>query len=50
RFLVSIDRIESLTGLDFFHELPDDVEQRLEAQVVRDGWQVDSFSRTPSRY
>lgn len=50
RFLVSIDRIESLTGLDFFHELPDDVEQRLEARVVRDGWQIDSFNRTPSRY
>ena len=50
RFLVSIDRVEALTGLNFFHDLPDAVEQRLESQVRREGWKIESFNRTPSRY
>jgi hypothetical protein len=31
---VSVDRIEEETGLDFFSELPDDIENPLEAQVI----------------
>jgi endonuclease G, mitochondrial len=33
-YLVSVDRIEALSGLNFFQELPDPEEDRLEAQVA----------------
>lgn len=32
-FVVTIDEIESLTGFDFFSELPDDIEDSLESQI-----------------
>ena len=32
-FGVSIDEIEARTGLDFLHELPDEIEDLLEADV-----------------
>ena len=38
KFLVSIDEIERRTGLDFLSELPDDIEDRLEAQVATGLW------------
>lgn len=31
---VSVDRIEQLTGFDFFHELPDNVENRIEKSAI----------------
>lgn len=31
-YVVSIDSLESLTGIDFFHKLPDDIEQKIEKQ------------------
>ena len=34
-YLVSVDEIEKLTGMDFFSILPDEVENRLEAEIVR---------------
>jgi endonuclease G len=30
QFAVSVDSVERLTGINFFHHLPDDIEQRLE--------------------
>lgn len=30
QFLLNVDAIETLTGLDFFHELPDELENRIE--------------------
>ena len=33
-FFVSVDEIEQITGIDFFSELPDALEDRLEAQVM----------------
>jgi len=33
-FIVSVDRVEQLTGIDFFPELPDDVENSLEATAI----------------
>ena len=30
-FLTSVDRVEELSGFDFFSELPDELEQRLES-------------------
>ncbi|SHE56856.1 endonuclease G [Modicisalibacter ilicicola DSM 19980] len=50
RYLVSIDEIEARTGLDFFSLLPDEVEDRLESEVSRQGWALGSVARLPSRY
>lgn len=33
KYMVSVDSIETITGLDFFSRLPDDVENRIEAIV-----------------
>lgn len=38
RYLVSIDEVERRTGLDFFHELPDEVEDALEAKRAERVW------------
>ena len=35
-YLVSVDEIEKLTGMDFFSILPDEVENRLEAETRRE--------------
>ncbi|KKN50855.1 hypothetical protein LCGC14_0628500 [marine sediment metagenome] len=37
-FTVSIDAIEKRTGIDFFQNLPNEVQDRLEARVELDGW------------
>ncbi len=38
-FVVSIDEVEQATGFDFFHILPDDVEDVLEAQAEYRMWE-----------
>ncbi|MBX2962977.1 MAG: DNA/RNA non-specific endonuclease [Cyclobacteriaceae bacterium] len=37
-FIVSIDSLQRLTGLDFFHHLPDEEEQEIETSVCVDCW------------
>lgn len=37
-FVVSVDTIEKLTGIDFFSELDDDLENELEASANYKGW------------
>jgi endonuclease G len=37
-FMVTVDSIEKLTGLDFFRALPDDVESTLESKVDASEW------------
>lgn len=37
-FLVSVDLIEQMTGLDFFQELDDDLENAVEAQDTFENW------------
>lgn len=37
-FVVPVDEIEKETGIDFFHNLPDDIEDRLEAKKDIIGW------------
>ncbi len=37
-FVVTIDRIESLTGLDFFPSMPDDLEEGLESSKMTSSW------------
>jgi len=38
--LVSVDRVEALTGFDFFSELPKDVQERIEAAPATRLWPV----------
>ena len=37
-FAVPIDEVETITGLDFYHALTDDLENRLESQAIIDEW------------
>ncbi len=36
----TIDFVENITGIDFFHKLPDDVENRIEASYDKDKWRI----------
>jgi len=40
RFMVPVDSVEKVTGIDFFPELPDDVEEKAERQWDRSSWPV----------
>jgi endonuclease G len=37
-YVVSVDYVESITGIDFFPELPDSIESRLESGKELSGW------------
>ena len=37
-FVVSVDQIEKLTGVNFFPQLPDGIENKLEAQRSAQNW------------
>ncbi len=37
-YIVSIDQLESLTGIDFFCNLPDHIENEVEKAVMRNAW------------
>lgn len=50
RFITSIDHVEALTGLDFFHELEDSLENRLEGRIDPSHWPLKAASQLPSRY
>lgn len=50
QFVVSVDEIEKLTGLDFFHELNDTLENQLEAAVSPQDWKLENVANIPSRY
>ena len=39
-FVVSVDSIESITGIDFFHKLPDEIENELESKVNLEDWKL----------
>ena len=52
-FAVSVDKVEKMTGIDFFSQLPDDLERVLEADtlshVSRDGGQISGGLYRPTR-
>ena len=50
KYLVSVDKVEALTGLDFFAALDDSTENALEAAVVPAPWKVSEVANLPSRY
>lgn len=37
-FVISVDDLEKLTGIDFFSQLPDELENRIESKVELAGW------------
>ncbi len=39
-YAVSVDRVEKITGLDFFSALPDDVENSIESSNSTYGWSL----------
>ena len=43
-YAISVDRIEEITGIDFFSELPDDIENDLESKVVLKNWNFTTIS------
>lgn len=49
-YVVPVDSIEALTGIDFFSQLEDEIENALESEILLAGWQVssktDSFTKT----
>ena len=36
--MVTVDKIEKITGIDFFSELPDKLENKLESNVNLKNW------------
>ena len=48
-YVTSVDAIEKRTGFDFFHELDDAEEARLEGAVDPDAWHLRELARQPRR-
>jgi len=46
-YAVTIDKVESVTGIDFFYALPDEIEEEIESKINLSKW---SFSRTKTSY
>jgi len=46
-FAVPIDSIEKLSGVDFFYQLPDDIEEKLESTLDLDKWPMDAVWGDP---
>ncbi|RCV92715.1 DNA/RNA non-specific endonuclease [Vreelandella rituensis] len=49
-YLVSIDQVEARTGLDFFPDLAQDVEQRLESRIDTQDWALEEVAKRPGRF
>lgn len=49
-YVTSVDEVERRTGLDFFAELDDAVENRIEAGRDAKGWELDRYDRKRGRY
>lgn len=43
KFVVSVDKVEELTGFDFFSDLNDNLESKLESSKDMKSWQLKSF-------
>jgi endonuclease G len=50
QFVTSIDIIETQTGLDFFSDLDDVIENKLEASIEPQAWDLQAVNNLPSRY
>lgn len=49
-FVVSIDAVESATGLDLFSQLADEQEVALETSLADRRWRIDTLGTRPGRY
>ncbi|MDG6778802.1 DNA/RNA non-specific endonuclease [Thiomicrorhabdus sp. zzn3] len=49
-FVTTIDEVEQRTGLDFFHQLQDDLENRIEGSATPEAWRLEEVAQRPSRY
>ncbi|MCU4177663.1 DNA/RNA non-specific endonuclease [Carboxylicivirga sp. N1Y90] len=47
-FIVSVNEVEALTGIDFFPQLPDSLENKLEAHSNTSLWSFKQYSPSPS--
>lgn len=50
KLVVSIDEVEAQTGLDFFSELDDSIENALESSQTPEAWRLPEVANRPSRY
>lgn len=50
RYLVSVDTLEAVTGLDFFAALDDALEAQFESQPSSDFWSLTTYANRPARY
>jgi len=49
-YVVSVDEVEARSGFDFFTELDDATETRIEAEVAPGTWRLHEVANLPSRY
>ncbi len=49
-YVTTIDEIESMTGIDFFWQLEDRIENRVEASKNHQAWRLAEVAQLPSRY
>ncbi len=40
KYVISIDQLEQKTGIDFFCNLPDNIENKVEAATYPSSWQI----------
>jgi endonuclease G len=50
QFLVTVDAVEALSGLDFFHIMQDAAEADMEARLDPIVWAFERYARRPPRY
>lgn len=50
KYVVTIDEIETQTGIDFFWQLEDNTENKMEAHINHQNWQLAPIAKLPSRY
>lgn len=44
-YAMSVDKVEEITGIDFFSSLPDDLENRIEAEFNPEAWKFDLLDK-----
>lgn len=50
RFVVSVNEVERKTGFDFFPDMEDILEEKLESSIDPSAWKLKAVSRRPPRY
>lgn len=50
KFVTTVDEVEKQTGIDFFWQLPDDIENTLEASENDPAWQLEKVANLAGRY